>query len=183
MKIVAISDTHGEHSDVELPDGDVLVHTGDFTHFGNGQNDFLNWFTQQPFKYRVLILGNHEKMGRPQWKIDDLKTNLNQNEKLTYVGESAVEIDGVTFGPVGSNINVDVVLSHKPPASILDAGKGVRKIHEAVALQSPKVHIFGHVHQAYGREELNYTTCINAALAGRDYTIRHSPQIVTVNND
>jgi len=35
MKIVALSDTHGMHHSVEVPDGDVLIHAGDWSHFKN----------------------------------------------------------------------------------------------------------------------------------------------------
>ncbi len=32
MKVIAISDTHGLHSSIEIPDGGILVHAGDLTH-------------------------------------------------------------------------------------------------------------------------------------------------------
>lgn len=31
MKIVCISDTHGRHWPLDIPDGDILIHAGDFT--------------------------------------------------------------------------------------------------------------------------------------------------------
>jgi hypothetical protein len=31
MKIIGISDSHGSHWDIKVPDGDILVHTGDFS--------------------------------------------------------------------------------------------------------------------------------------------------------
>lgn len=34
MRIVHISDTHGHHSQLRLPQGDVLVHSGDFSDYG-----------------------------------------------------------------------------------------------------------------------------------------------------
>jgi len=33
-RIVAISDTHNQHDEIELPEGDILVHCGDFTNTG-----------------------------------------------------------------------------------------------------------------------------------------------------
>ncbi len=43
MKVVLISDSHGQHHHLELPPGDLLVHAGDFTPLGKaGQaKDFL----------------------------------------------------------------------------------------------------------------------------------------------
>ena len=46
MRIVHISDTHGRHREIEgLPEGDVIVHSGDFTNMGTEEEvlDFLNW--------------------------------------------------------------------------------------------------------------------------------------------
>ena len=34
MKIVCISDTHNLHRGLDLPAGDILIHAGDFTKFG-----------------------------------------------------------------------------------------------------------------------------------------------------
>jgi hypothetical protein len=34
LKIVCISDTHGKHRNLKVPDGDVLVHAGDITSKG-----------------------------------------------------------------------------------------------------------------------------------------------------
>ena len=47
MRIVAISDTHGLHDTLTIPDGDVLVHAGDITRHGEFNelwelNDFFD---------------------------------------------------------------------------------------------------------------------------------------------
>ena len=34
LRLVFLSDTHFTHSQLTVPDGDVLIHTGDFTHRG-----------------------------------------------------------------------------------------------------------------------------------------------------
>jgi len=31
MRIVCIADTHEKHKQVKLPEGDILIHAGDFT--------------------------------------------------------------------------------------------------------------------------------------------------------
>jgi Icc-related predicted phosphoesterase len=62
MKIVHISDTHGYHNDLILPEADVIVHTGDI----GGRTDileltsFLMWFEKQPAKKKIFIGGNHD---------------------------------------------------------------------------------------------------------------------------
>ena len=47
MKILHLSDTHGCHRRLrDLPEADVVVHSGDFCMVGSEQEalDFLNWF-------------------------------------------------------------------------------------------------------------------------------------------
>jgi predicted phosphodiesterase len=34
MKICAISDTHNQHSELKIPECDILIHAGDFTNNG-----------------------------------------------------------------------------------------------------------------------------------------------------
>ena len=63
MIIVALSDTHRMHRQIQhVPDGDVLVHTGDFC--GRGSlaefKDFVDWFAAQPHQHKVFTCGNHD---------------------------------------------------------------------------------------------------------------------------
>lgn len=62
LRIVCISDTHNKHRDLQLPKGDVLVHTGDFTLQGlpSEITDFSKWLGEQPFAHKLVISGNHE---------------------------------------------------------------------------------------------------------------------------
>jgi len=45
MRIVCIADTHEKHAQVKLPEGDILIHAGDFTWVGDPKPtlDFLDW--------------------------------------------------------------------------------------------------------------------------------------------
>jgi Calcineurin-like phosphoesterase len=63
--IVCISDTHGQHAKLSVPDGDVLIHAGDFMKFGNRPQeivDFNRWLAKQPHRFKVVIAGNHDLM-------------------------------------------------------------------------------------------------------------------------
>lgn len=46
MRIICIADTHEKHKQVKLPQGDILIHAGDFTWVGDPKPtlDFLDWF-------------------------------------------------------------------------------------------------------------------------------------------
>ena len=62
-KILHISDTHGCHHRLyDLPDADILVHSGDFTMNGSEQEviDFLNWFCDLDYRHKIFICGNHD---------------------------------------------------------------------------------------------------------------------------
>jgi len=62
MNIVHISDTHGFHRKVNVPFGDVLIHSGDISNRGEKHQveDFIDWLVNQPHKYKIFIAGNHD---------------------------------------------------------------------------------------------------------------------------
>ena len=65
MRLVVISNTHGLHNRIEgLPDGDFLVHAGDFMNSGYDVQEILSfnqWLSEQPFKHCVVCGGNHDR--------------------------------------------------------------------------------------------------------------------------
>ena len=75
-RIVCMSDTHGKHNDIPfLPPGDLLVHAGDFTKYGetHAVQDLSRYFErlQGPhnlFRYGVLCCaGNHDITFHPEY--------------------------------------------------------------------------------------------------------------------
>lgn len=81
-RVVCISDTHNQHTDLVLPMGDVLIHSGDvLTESGLRHvktdvgglvvakdkgvqlvHHFAKWLGQQPHPFKVLVAGNHDKV-------------------------------------------------------------------------------------------------------------------------
>jgi len=61
-KIVCISDTHSLHQKIKIPDGDILIHAGDFCNRGTPDEvkDFFDWFTLLPHRIKICIAGNHD---------------------------------------------------------------------------------------------------------------------------
>lgn len=61
---MCISDTHGKLDEIvnEIPDGDVLIHAGDFTNYGD-VGEVINFnaaIGTLPHKVKLVIAGNHE---------------------------------------------------------------------------------------------------------------------------
>ena len=60
IRIVCISDTHNltDREDFpDIPDGDILIHTGDFTICGKEEDviKFNDWIGTLPHEYKVVI--------------------------------------------------------------------------------------------------------------------------------
>ena len=79
MKIWAISDTHGMHEQLKVPDGiDLVIHAGDVSNsFNRAVNfnevsKFLEWWKSLPM-FKVLIAGNHDS---------SIETNMHGFNKL-----------------------------------------------------------------------------------------------------
>lgn len=70
LRFVCISDTHSkiERSQLVVPDGDVLLHAGDFTNVGFVEEveAFAQWFGSLPHKRKILIAGNHDLTMHPE---------------------------------------------------------------------------------------------------------------------
>lgn len=142
MRIVAISDTHGMHRDVSLPEGDVLVHTGDLSMDGDASviKDFVSWFGAQAFQHKIFIAGNHDFWAEKE----PLKMQAQARAAgVHYLCDTAVVVEGLRFWgspytPEFMNwafmlsprsveqhwlrvpANIDVLLTHGPPHNVLD---------------------------------------------------------------
>ena len=79
MKILQISDTHNRHRLLtNLPEADVIVHCGDFADNGTEGEvlDFLNWFMDLPYPYKLFVAGNHDLCLWDALDIEDLPDNV-----------------------------------------------------------------------------------------------------------
>lgn len=64
VRFVCISDTHEKLEEILplIPDGDILIHAGDFTNYGDVGEviKFNHEIGKLPHKYKIVIAGNHE---------------------------------------------------------------------------------------------------------------------------
>ena len=65
MRIICISDTHCNHDEITVPEGDVLVHAGDSCVRGTLEElkSFGEWLVDLPHARKVIVLGNHDIRG------------------------------------------------------------------------------------------------------------------------
>lgn len=95
MKIIAISDTHGKHNELEMEDGDVLIHCGDATNDEYQETGFLRWMADQPHKYKILIAGNHD-FRASEIGYEAMKKRC-ERAGIIYLEDTSVVIDGIKF--------------------------------------------------------------------------------------
>ena len=143
MKLVCISDTHGDHQQVELPAGDVLIHCGDLTGHGTLEEtrEVMDWFGQQAFAHKLCIAGNHDTFmeAEPQ-----MAAGFAEEAGVQLLNDSGCRIGGVNFwgspitprfmhwafmrdpgAPIEAHWNLipkntDVLITHGPPKGIMD---------------------------------------------------------------
>ena len=191
MRIIHISDTHNMHRQLtNLPEGDVIVHSGDFTMMGTEGEalDFMEWFCNLPHRHKVFIAGNHDFCLRGA-RLEGLDENCH------YLCNSGVQIDGVKFYGVPMffedainrraendfmNIppDTDVLITHQPPEDILDLSDEIHYgdpfLRQRVMQVHPRFHLFGHIHKAAGVEEWNGSVFSNGAVLGEVYNLANS---------
>jgi Icc-related predicted phosphoesterase len=209
MKIVVISDTHGLHRNLELPDGEILIHAGDLTHHGKLEdvrefNDFLGTL---PHPYKIVIAGNHDFCFESNREAcEEILTNC------IYLQDQELTINGIKFygspwqpwfydwafnlqrGPeirakwelISKDTNV--LITHGPPYGIGDVtargdNVGCADLWEVVQEIQPAYHIFGHIHEGYGVTTQGGTTFINASCCDQTFQLVNPPIDFNIKND
>lgn len=95
LKLIALSDTHNGHGSIVIPSCDLLIHAGDATIMGDAKEleDFIEWFSKQPAKYKIFIAGNHEKC---LYYSDALRLEkLLKDNDIIYLNNSSVIFEGL----------------------------------------------------------------------------------------
>jgi len=165
LKVVCISDTHGRHRDLQVPEGDILIHSGDFTLFGRKDHavDFNSWLGELPHPHKIVVNGNHEN--NACWK-DQTKSILHnatflRNEHCTIAGIKVYGTD--FFWPVATGginayysqipADTEILVCHGPVAGFCDRGSGCPAMLKVVQRMQPnglRLVVSGHIHSAHG---------------------------------
>ena len=204
LKFVFISDTHGRHNEIKVPDGDFLIFCGDMCPRGSISDiqEFAQFLKKLPHKYKIVIAGNHDKPFEDERRAhaEELITSTG----AFYLNDSGVEIEKIKIwgSPIqpwfldwafnrhrGEEIkkhwdkipsDTNLLITHGPPYGILDQTErgektGCKDLFKKVKKIKPKVHAFGHIHEGYGKITKSKTTFINASNLNARYQATNPP--------
>lgn len=205
MRFVAISDTHCRHRNIRLPKGDVLIHAGDICYKGEKAEvvDFLDWFQQQKFQYKIFIAGNHDFFFEKEKRAEIEKLIP---KDIIYLNDSGTTINGlhVWGSPItpwffrwafnrkrGAPIarhwelipaNTDILIIHGPPYGILDTvineqHTGCKDLLKKVLEIKPKAFVCGHIHESYGWVKRHGIQFVNACVLNESYELVNKPVV------
>lgn len=207
-KIVCISDTHALHKNIkDIPDGDILIHAGDLTNKGELKDveSFNSWLKKLPHKHKIVIAGNHDfcfeqkniaarelltdatylqdsfiilenlKIYGSPWQpwFYDWAFNLRRGEPLKAVWQQIPE-------------DTDILITHGPPYGILDKTDngdlvGCEELIKRIEkLRKLKLHVFGHIHEAYGQHKINNVSFVNASTCTLQYNPTNDAIVVEI---
>jgi len=92
-----------------------------------------------------------------------------KEHKSTSTRRSAYMVDDVWAAHIWADIpiGIDVLVTHMPPRGMLDVADdihwGSQSLLDRVRVVRPRVHVFGHIHDAYGSVSDGGTTFFNVA--------------------
>lgn len=163
------------------------------------------WLNKQSFKHKIVVAGNHDTL----FEYDPYTARA-LLKNCTYLEDSGVTINGIHFYgfpwqpefmnwafnlPRGKQLqtkwelipnNTDVLITHCPPYGILDfanysnAHVGDRDLLTRVKEVKPKLHIFGHIHEGFGKVEQNGTVFINASFCDERNNVKNMPIVIDI---
>ncbi len=203
LRLVFISDTHGLHRHLIVPEGDILIHAGDITQYGELREliDFDDWLAHLKHPHKIVIAGNHDFCCEQYPEHSRMVL-----QHCLYLQDEAVILAGLKF--YGSpwqppfygvfnaargeaiqrkwaNIpeDTEVLITHGPPHGYGDRTTrgqlvGCRDLSETVGRIRPKVHAFGHIHEGAGVYSNSDTIFLNASACDEDLNLIHSPAVL-----
>lgn len=201
MRLLHLSDTHNFHRQlIDLPKADMIIHSGDMSMVGTSNEvlDFIEWFSELDYKYKIFIGGNHD------FSLEGKNPNTIQGflpENCYYLCNSGVTIEGVKYWGVpfffADDVSGDyfkmitqipndteILITHRPPLGVLDYADnlsyGCPDLLDAISTIRPQYNLFGHIHDSYGIEKSKHTTFINAAIVDANYQLLNEPFVFDI---
>ena len=205
-RIVCISDTHNRQGNLDVPEGDLLIHAGDLTGRGTQAEvrAAIEWLESLPHPDKIVIAGNHDfYFEQENARARSLVTSA------VYLQDSEVTVQGLRiwgspwqpwFHDWAFNLSrgqklrekwehipegIDILVTHGPPMGTLDRtvtgeAVGCEELRDRLAAMAnpPRLHVFGHIHEGQGIVRTERTTFVNASAC--DVAYRPVNQAVVV---
>lgn len=203
LRLVILADTHGFHRRLAIPDGDILIHAGDFCLHGDLSelDDFNDFLGSLPHRHKIVIAGNHDVCLEQQ--PGESRSRLTN---AVYLQDQSVSLEGITFYgspwqpefqgwafnlPRGKALrekwdlipeDTGILITHGPPHGILDLtmvgdNAGDEELTRAIKRVKPSIHAFGHMHESYGILKKGPTTFVNACICDAMYQPVRKPVV------
>lgn len=177
VRLVALADTHSWHCDLEVPEGDVLIHAGDLTRTGTFEQlaAVAEWLRGLPHREKIVIAGNHDfGLQRDPGRTRELFAGLTYLEDEGHVTAQGLRIWGSPWQPEffdwaynlprGAALDarwqliprgLDVLVTHGPPYGFGDrvhSGDrvGCHDLLRRCLERKPRLHLYGHIHEDRG---------------------------------
>jgi len=143
MRIWFLSDTHGRHRELEIPQADLVIYCGDESNHSDPvmnepeARDFLDWYSELSISTRIFVPGNHSTA------IEQGLIRRSDYPSIQFLVHEGIVCNGIRiFGSpytpdfcdwaymkarsdldmVWQTIpdDVDILITHGPPKGILD---------------------------------------------------------------
>ena len=202
LKITAFSDLHGQfpagggyESKLTIVNPcDILIFAGDFSWVSGYESCilFMNWLKTLPATHKIVVPGNHD-YDLEKIPVTDINTHILIHNEVEIEG---IKFFGTPYTPLFCDWNymlseeelkikfdeipsdTEILISHGPPAGILDKFADSRIGSEALAKRikeiDPSLVIFGHNH-AMGFESKDGINYLNVSLLDHDYAKVNAP--------
>jgi Icc-related predicted phosphoesterase len=201
MNAMFISDTHGQHEDVLLPHGNMIIHAGNITKNGTPAEavNFLQWFARLKYNYKIFIAGTHDHF----FENEPALAKRLIPAGVIYLEESGVEIGGLKiWGSPYNSFNhgsafsrpedkaighwekipddSDMVIIHTPAYGVLDENangehEGSKDLLRKLIRVEPRYFVCGHRPSTRGYEYRYGIHFINASVTNDEFKIAHKP--------
>jgi len=156
LRVVAISDSHNHHRRIRVPDGDVLLHTGDVSENGTLEEleVFLAWFAAQPHRIKCFCPGNHDML------FDQLPVESRWiiPQGVTFLHDEALVLDnGLKVWGSGWNTTPgDWAFAVRPGPAIAEKWALIPEDTDILLTHQPAFGILDKTRDAYDRPGVSY---------------------------
>ena len=175
MKIWHISDSHGFHKQLQVPEGiDLVIHTGDCSNYMDPFTNelevrgFIDWYEQIPIPNKIFVPGNHDtSIERNLVKASDFITRGIHLLNHDWMDVNGIKIFGSPYTPTygqwafmksRETINrvweqipegMDIVAVHGPCKGMLDCSYDRQNVLEYCGDSALRKHILYRVKPKY----------------------------------